>query len=54
MFWDSTERTYETMLHLNGKPAQILQADIQSTIHKLGKISKKLKDQVNLLNIIAI
>ncbi|HGM2229313.1 TPA: restriction endonuclease PLD domain-containing protein, partial [Neisseria gonorrhoeae] len=30
-FWDSTERTYETMLHLNGKPAQILQADIQST-----------------------
>lgn len=36
-FWDSTERTYETMLHLDGKVAQMLQADIQNTIHKLGK-----------------
>lgn len=36
-FWDNTERTYETMLHLDGRAAQILQADIQSTIQKLGK-----------------
>ena len=34
---DSTERTYETMLHLDGKVAQMLQADIQNTIYKLGK-----------------
>lgn len=36
-FWDNTERTYETMLHLDGVAAQNLQADIQSTMQKLGK-----------------
>lgn len=36
-FWDSTERTYETMLHLSGSSALSLQTDIQSTINKLGK-----------------
>ncbi|WP_386692819.1 MULTISPECIES: restriction endonuclease PLD domain-containing protein [unclassified Lonepinella] len=36
-FWDSTERTYETMLHLNGANALGLHTDIQSTISRLGK-----------------
>ncbi|MBV7387636.1 NgoFVII family restriction endonuclease [Pasteurellaceae bacterium TAE3-ERU1] len=36
-FWDRTERTYETMLHLEGNNAKNLQKDIQSTIQKLGK-----------------
>lgn len=36
-FWDKTERTYETMLYLEGDFAHSLQADIQSTIQKLGK-----------------
>ena len=36
-FWDNTERTYETMLHLKGNSAKNLQADIQNTIRKLGK-----------------
>ena len=36
-FWDNTERTYETMFHLDGSCAQSLRVDIQSTIQKLGK-----------------
>ncbi|HED4470120.1 TPA: NgoFVII family restriction endonuclease [Pasteurella multocida] len=36
-FWDKTERTYETMLHMEGSDARKLQADIQSTIKKLGE-----------------
>lgn len=35
-FWDSTERTYETMLHLNGEQARKLRIDIENTILKLG------------------
>lgn len=36
-FWDNTERTYETMLQVDGKAAQNLRTDIQSTIQKLGE-----------------
>lgn len=42
-FWDSTERTYETMLHLSGDVARKLQTDIQSTIQKLGQLIHKVE-----------
>lgn len=36
-FWDKTERTYETMLHLDGEAARHLQVDIKNVIGKLGQ-----------------
>ncbi|AOF52774.1 restriction endonuclease [Rodentibacter caecimuris] len=36
-FWDRTERTYETMLYLEGNSALSLQTDIKNTIQKLGR-----------------
>lgn len=42
-FWDKTERTYETMFHLEKLPAISLRTDIQTTISKLGKHLEEAK-----------